>query len=67
MQEQNPRSLDQVAFTVDQAAAALTIGRTKLLELVHSGALKCARIGRRIVVPRTALESFLQSQIEEGA
>lgn len=57
---------EQAALTVDQAAASLTLGRTKTLELIRSGALRSVRIGKRIVVPRIALEAFLQSQLEEG-
>ena len=46
-------------FTVDEVAKLLGISRTLAYELVSRKVLPSIRLGRRIVVPRKALEEFL--------
>lgn len=50
-------------LTVDQVRIFLGIGRTQAYELVHSK-LKHINIGRRILVPKSALIQLLEG--EEG-
>ena len=50
---------ERVTFTVDEAAARLGIGRNAAYEAIKRRELPALRIGRRIVVPRAALERFL--------
>ena len=52
-------SARKLVLTVEEAAALLTIGRSLCYELVRTGALGHVRAGRRILVPRHALEVFL--------
>jgi excisionase family DNA binding protein len=46
-------------YTVDQAGEILGIGRNAAYEGVRSGQIPAIRIGRRIVVPKVALDRML--------
>lgn len=46
-------------MSVEEAAVALGIGRTTAYQAVRRGELPALRIGRRVVVPREALERLL--------
>ncbi len=48
-----------LVYTVMQTATLLGISRTHTYELVARGDLAHIRLGRRIVVPRQALERLL--------
>lgn len=48
-----------LVYTVTQTATLLGISRTHAYELVARGDLAHVRLGRRIVVPRHALEQLL--------
>jgi len=50
---------DRQTFTVEEAAALLGIGRNSAYQAIASGELPVVRIGRRLLVPRAALERFL--------
>lgn len=45
-------------LTVPQAADVLSIGRTKLYQLIQQGELAAVHIGRSVRVPVTAIEEF---------
>jgi excisionase family DNA binding protein len=51
--------MEQVATTVDDAAAALGIGRTKLYELISRGDLKAFKIGRRTLVTTKSIRDLI--------
>ena len=46
-------------YTVDQAAELLGIGRNTAYEAVRRGEIPTIKIGRRLLVPRAALERML--------
>jgi excisionase family DNA binding protein len=57
-------------YTVAEAATRLGIGRTLAYELIRSGAfpVPVIRLGRRIVVPRAALDALLaREKLSQGA
>jgi excisionase family DNA binding protein len=45
--------------TVEEAARLLGIGRTTMFELIGSGDVKSLRLGRRRLIARKSLESFI--------
>ena len=47
-------------FTVCEVAKILRIGKISAYQAVARGEVPCIRIGRRILIPRYALESILQ-------
>ena len=49
-----------LVYTVTQTAELLGISRTLAYELVARGVLAHVRLGRRIVVPRVAVEQLLE-------
>jgi len=52
---------DRLVFTVEEAAQLLGISRSFAYEAVQRGEIPSMRIGRRILVPKAALERFLAS------
>jgi len=55
-------------YTVQEAGCILGLGRGAAFRAAKSGQLPTIRIGRRILVPRAALEKLLESsQQREGA
>lgn len=48
--------------SVEEAATALGIGRSKAYELIASGELPFMRIGRRTLVPTKALSEWVDRQ-----
>ena len=52
--------MECATFTVEEAAEVLGIGRNSAYEGVRTGEIPSVRIGKRILVPRAALERRLQ-------
>ncbi len=50
---------DRLTLSIEEAAALLGISRALAYDLVRRGELPQLRLGRRIVVPRKALEAFI--------
>jgi excisionase family DNA binding protein len=51
--------MDRWTVTVEEAAQMLGISRSSAYECVRRGELRALRLGRRLVVPRVALEELL--------
>jgi excisionase family DNA binding protein len=49
----------RLAYSVDEAAAALGVSRELVYDLIRRGELYSRKLGRRRVVPRAALEALL--------
>ena len=52
---------DRLVFTVEEAAQLLGISRSFAYEAVQRGEIPSMRIGRRILVPKAALQRFLET------
>jgi len=52
-----------LAYSVEEAAAMLGVGRTCIFFLIKEGQIKSVKIGRRRVVPATELASFLERNL----
>ncbi len=50
---------DRLTVSVEEAAVLLGISRALAYDLVRRGELPHLRLGRRVVVPRKALEEFV--------
>jgi excisionase family DNA binding protein len=57
---------DPLLWKPEQAAVKLGIGRTKVYDLMRSGALRSVRLGGSRRIPATALAEFV-AQLEEEA
>ena len=58
--QRKPPKLD-FAYSVKKAALRLGVGKTSIYHLISTGALWTISIGKRQMVPRSALEGFLKS------
>lgn len=54
--------MEKLTLSVDELAATLGISRPKAYELVHSDGFPRINVGRRIRIPRTSLERWLEAQ-----
>ncbi|MFH1141151.1 MAG: helix-turn-helix domain-containing protein [Chloroflexota bacterium] len=50
---------DSKVFSVEEAGLALGVGRQLAYELVRQGKIPSLRLGRRLVVPKAALDRML--------
>jgi excisionase family DNA binding protein len=50
----------------EEAAAVLAVGRSKMYELMASGAIKSVKIGGCRRIPTAALEEYVASLVEEA-
>ena len=56
----------KLAYSVEEAAKALSIGVCLCRELIRQKKLPAIRLGeRRLILPKASLEKFLAEQIEE--
>jgi excisionase family DNA binding protein len=46
-------------YSIDEAAALLSIGHTLASELIADGKLKSVKVGRRRLIPGPALEKYI--------
>lgn len=51
-----------LTLRVEEVAEILRIGRGSAYELIRCGRLHAIRMGRRILVPRSSLESFFDKR-----
>lgn len=54
--------MERSTMTVEEAAAVLGISRTTAYECVRRGELRAVRLGRRLVVPRLAVDQLLAGE-----
>ena len=55
--------IERYAYTVAETALALGLGRVRTGDLVRAGVLKSVRVGRRVLVPRFAIEEYLRENV----
>jgi excisionase family DNA binding protein len=58
---------ERLTLTIEEAAKALGIGRTLAYEAIKRGEIPTIRIGRRLLVPRSALDQLLGNAATNGA
>ena len=58
----DPRTVpvDAVAYSLDEGAERIGVGKTTFEALVADGAIKTFKVGRRRLVSRAALERFVE-------
>ena len=57
---------DKLVLTIEEAARLLKIGRSCAYEAARRGELPILRLGRRMLVPKAALERLLEGKTEES-
>jgi excisionase family DNA binding protein len=59
----NPNNLpnQKLAYSIVEAAHAVSIGRSKLYQLIAEGRVETRKIGKRTVIPATSLHRLLEA------
>jgi len=52
-------SAERLTFTVEETGKKLGLSRGLIYQAIHEGQIPSIRIGRRILIPRVALEKIL--------
>jgi len=61
VRQQGEATEHRLTFTVEETAKLLGIGRNLCYDRVKTGEIPVIRIGRRLLVPRRALEKLLEN------
>lgn len=64
--EHGPRP-DRLALPAREGAQVLGIGLTKFRELIAEGELRTIRVGRRLLVPRSEIEHYVERKLGEAS
>ena len=59
MQKQQPKIGERLTYSVDEAAVLLGVSRSLAYECIQRGEIPSIRFGRRVLVPRVAIEVLL--------
>lgn len=54
---------EKLAFTIGEAAEALSLSRSDMTDLVYSRQIRSIRVLGRVLIPRAALDDFLSGNI----
>ncbi len=57
--KRNRRPIKRATYTVPEAGEKLGIGKNSAYEAAHTGQIPTIRVGRRLLVPRAALDRML--------
>jgi excisionase family DNA binding protein len=52
--------MEKIAVSLDEAEKLTSISRFTLRRQIKNGALKCAYVGRRLVIPLSELEKLIR-------
>jgi excisionase family DNA binding protein len=67
MNHDKERDQERATYTLDKAATILGISRAVAYQAARRGEIPTIRFGKRIVVPRRALERMLEGQNNTAA
>lgn len=56
------KQTQRLTLDVAEAAELLGLGRNTTYTLVRSGRLRSVRVGRRLVIPRSEVDAFLERE-----
>jgi excisionase family DNA binding protein len=52
---------ERILLTVDEAADALSLGRSKVYEEINAGRLRSVKVGRARRIPSAALDEYVEA------
>jgi excisionase family DNA binding protein len=55
----------KLAYSIDEAFLALSIGRTQLFDLLRRGEITSVKIGRRRLIPAASLDAYVARLVTE--
>jgi excisionase family DNA binding protein len=53
----------KLAYSIAEAAAATSLGRSKIYELIGEGRIEARKIGRRTVIPSASLAALFDEEV----
>lgn len=53
---------EPLAYSVNDAIRATSIGRTRLYQLINEGRLEVRKIGKRTLIPAASLRALIDSE-----
>ena len=56
-----------LVYTIREAASLLTLGRSSMYQAVRNGSIPSVKLGRRLLIPRAALERLLENSLKTGS
>ena len=59
--------MDRILLSTDEAATAIGVSRSKVYELIASGAIPSVRIGASVRVPVEQLKAWIEKQLAGAA
>ena len=66
MQQRQQAAPERLVMTVAEAASVLGVHHLTIRRAVERGELHAVRLGRRVIIPRASLESFLDGRGRNG-
>ena len=60
---QEPSPIPKLAYTIEEAAESLNMGKSMAIALINAGRLRSIRLGRKILIPVTEIQAFLDREI----
>jgi excisionase family DNA binding protein len=66
MRRGRKRSADRLTYDVEETGVKLGISRTQAYEAAKNGELPTIRIGKRLLVPKAALDRMLADPADAG-
>ncbi len=55
--------MEKLVYTVRETANVLNVGMNKAYELIQQKQIPYVRVGRRILIPKNALENWLKQSV----
>lgn len=52
---------DKLAYTINEAAAAVGLGRTTIYRLIAEGKLSTVKVGHRTLIPTASLRALIDN------
>ncbi len=51
--------IEKQAFNRSEGAAYIGVAENTFVKLINEGKIQCARIGRRLIIPKISLDNYL--------
>ena len=64
--EQKQVTSDSLVYTVEEVARRFKISRNKAYEAIAKGEIPCIRFGRKVVIPKLAVQKLLETIASKG-
>jgi excisionase family DNA binding protein len=58
-------TVEPVVYNVDEVAELLGIGRSSVYRRIADGTIRTVKVGRRVLIPRAALEELLAEAVAD--